>query len=66
MANTLDGSECEVTSSMLDISSYLVLNIIPRSPFLLNFPSKLLDPLPGSNGRDGSISVSREEEHLDV
>ena len=67
-SHVTDASDCrkiEVASVVLDESLHLAL-VDPGSPWLLDFPIKFLDPLAGSQSWHSTISIAREEKHLNV
>lgn len=65
VADTVNRSEREMTSVMLNITLYFIL-MNPSRPLLMNFPIELLYPFASTKGWYGTICVAGEEEHLDV
>ena len=65
MANTLYGSKIKIWFVFLIVASNLSITY-PWGPLLLDGPVEVLNPMSSSEHWDGTISISREEEHLEV
>jgi len=65
MANTLNGSEIKIWLIFLIVAGNLS-TADPWGPFLLDGPVEVLNPMSRSQHWDGTISISREEKHLEI
>ena len=65
MADTLDGCKIKIWLVFLIVAGDLSI-ANPWGPLLLNRPVKVLNPVSSSEHWYSTISVSREEEHLEI
>jgi hypothetical protein len=63
MSSTVNGTESESTGVGFSVSSNHIVDLV-HSPFLVDIPGHVSDPVLSSNSRDSSIDISRVVEHL--